>query len=199
MKIWEEKGSVEKNAWIWDKDKVKLSVAIAAALRQVPPHLGDKGWTSSAAHMENWGLSGMVKMGFGGWGREIRTLGFQRGRWKHPHVNMGPPGCWVWVMGRAWACETWDFSSVFDLVCGLWGNITCGLSCVHPLFLTHSSSFFYFIFIFFSSSNWENSKSSLITIQVSQFLELMSRKWKFHHLSSPIDMLNTPTAALLQN
>lgn len=36
-----------------DKGKVKLSVAIAAGLREVALHLGDKGWTSSAAHMEN--------------------------------------------------------------------------------------------------------------------------------------------------
>lgn len=32
--------------------KAKLSVAMAAPLRQVLLHLGDKSWTSASAHME---------------------------------------------------------------------------------------------------------------------------------------------------
>ena len=43
-----------------------LSVAIAAAFRHVAAATGDKGGTSSAAHKEDWGFSGTVKICSGG-------------------------------------------------------------------------------------------------------------------------------------
>jgi hypothetical protein len=87
--------------------QAKLSVAIAAALRQVAAATGDKGGTSSAAQKEDWGFSGTVKMLPGG------LWEGNRGRWfegKDDSIpsERGPGSTWALGVGIRQGLAMWD-------------------------------------------------------------------------------------------
>lgn len=87
---------------------------------------GDKGGTSSAAHREDWGFTGTVKMRFGGlWegNQEHRFEGKERS------MPMCRGSTQVYGMGMPWPCGTPNVGRVLILLnwCnGLWGTSHVG-------------------------------------------------------------------------